>query len=295
MTRSLFERPVGRRGLLAGGFGLLAAACAPTAPASPLVQPRTGQPLTVAVPNSDLAVGKNRFVLALLDSENRLIPNARNVVRFYKVRTSATAELKSETTAAYHVIGPGERGIYVTRGEFDEAGAWGLEVIATLPGGQEQVSRVAFTVNETSKTPAIGARPPATRQATLADKPLDKLCTAKPGDPLHDLTVMDALAAGKPALIMLGSPGFCASATCGPNLEHILKARQRLGDRLNWIHVEIYQDAQPPTLAPAIAEWNLPSEPWIFLVNAAGVVVDKYEGGVAPAELDPALDALLTA
>jgi hypothetical protein len=295
MASPCFHRPVGRRGLLAGGLGLLAAACAPGAPASPLVQPRPGQPLTVAVPNSDLAVGKNRFVLALLDSENRPIPNARNVVRFYKVRTATTAELKAETTAAYYIIGPGDRGIYVTRGEFDEAGSWGLEVTALLPSGQELTSRVAFTVSETSKTPPVGTRPPASHQATLADKPLDKLCTAKPADPLHDLTVAAALAAGKPALIMLGSPGFCASATCGPNLEHILKARQRLGDRLNWLHVEIYQDAQPPTLAPVVGEWNLPSEPWIFLVNGDGVLVEKFEGGVAAAELDPALDALLSA
>jgi hypothetical protein len=44
-----------------------------------------------------------------------------------------------------------------------------------------------------------------------------------------------------------------------------------------------------------VGEWNLPSEPWIFLVNADGVLVEKFEGGVAAAELDPALDALLSA
>ncbi|MFN8533482.1 MAG: hypothetical protein U0556_08035 [Dehalococcoidia bacterium] len=291
MNRSF--RP-GRRGFLVGGVGLFAAACSPQQAGSPLVQPRTGAPLTIAVPNSDLAIGKNRFVLAMLDADNRPIPNAKNVVRFYKVRSATTAELKAETTAAYQVIGPGDRGVYVTRGEFDEAGNWGLEVVAALPSG-EQVSRVAFTVAEKSKTPAIGTRPPASRQAILPEKPLDKLCTAKPGDPLHDLTVADALAAGKPTLIMIGSPGFCSSATCGPNLDHILAARTRIGNKINWVHVEIYQDAQPPTLAPVIGEWNLPSEPWIFLVDSAGLVVDKFEGGVSPAELDAALTALIPA
>ncbi|GIW09077.1 MAG: hypothetical protein KatS3mg061_0134 [Dehalococcoidia bacterium] len=293
---SAASRRLCRRSFLTGALGVLAAACTPAADSasSALVQPRTGQPLTVALPNSDLAVGQNRFVLALLDAENNPIPNAPNTLRFYLIRGS-TAELKGETNARYYRIGPGDRGIYVARTEFGAAGNWGVEVLARLPNGQEQTSRVAFVVAEKSKTPALGSRPPASRQPIVPQKPLEKLCTARPPDPLHDLTVADALAAGKPALIMLGSPGFCSSATCGPNLEHILAARQQLGDRLSWIHIEIYQDAQPPNLAPVVSEWNLPSEPWIFLINAQGQIVEKFEGGVAPEELNPALERLLAA
>lgn len=244
----------------------------------------------VALATSDLARSPNRFVRALPDAENWPISNARLITRVSNVRRATTAELKAETTVRHSIVGPSDRGSSVTRVEFDEAGRWGLAVIAALPSGQEQVSRVAFTV---SKTPAIGARPPASRQATLADKPFETLWTAKARDPLPDRTVADALAAGRPMLALLGGPGFCASATCGPSLTPILAARQRCGDRLQWLHPATCQVAQPPASAPVVMERNLPSEPWPFLVNATGVVVDKFDGGLAPAELDPALEALL--
>src|SRR5262245_25124445 len=123
-----FSRPVGRRGLLLAGAGLVAAACTPSgpntgssSPQSPLVQPRTGQPLTVALPNSDLTIGKNRFVLALLDADNKPIPNAQTALKFFKIRSTTTAEYKGDGSTTYYTIGPGERGIYVARTDFDEA------------------------------------------------------------------------------------------------------------------------------------------------------------------------------
>lgn len=296
-------RPFGRRGLLVAGLGLVAAACSPStasgppaAPAStanPLIQPKTGAPLTVALPNSDLAVGPNRFVLALLDAQNKPIPNSKHTLRFFKVNGDGTATMKFETAAKYYVIGPGDRGLYVARTNFDESGNWGLEASVIKSDDTPLVSRVSFTVQAASQTPAIGAACLPTKQELSTDKPIKQLCSANPPDPMHDITVADALKLGKPLVLMLGSPGFCTSATCGPNLEHLLAARQQYGSQIEFIHIEIYKDAKPPSLVPAVNEWHLPSEPWTFLVDAGGKIVDKLEGGVAPDELEPALAKLI--
>jgi hypothetical protein len=42
-----------------------------------------------------------------------------------------------------------------------------------------------------------------------------------------------------------------------------------------------------------IEEWHLPSEPWLFLIDEQGIVVERYEGGIGLAELDPAVQRLV--
>lgn len=54
--------------------------------------------------------------------------------------------------------------------------------------------------------------------------------------------------------------------------------------------------AQPTNTAPPVAifdERRLPSEPWLFLIDAEGNVVERYEGGIGLTELDPAVKQLV--
>ena len=44
---------------------------------------------------------------------------------------------------------------------------------------------------------------------------------------------------------------------------------------------------------PAAAEWNLPSEPWTFVVDADGLVAAKFEGFATREELEDALAKVL--
>jgi hypothetical protein len=39
-------------------------------------------------------------------------------------------------------------------------------------------------------------------------------------------------------------------------------------------------------------EWGLRTEPWTFLVDDAGIIQARYEGGITLAELEPALAQL---
>jgi hypothetical protein len=43
---------------------------------------------------------------------------------------------------------------------------------------------------------------------------------------------------------------------------------------------------------PAVTEWGLPSEPWVFVVDGSGTVTAAFEGAVTDAELTAALDAV---
>ncbi|MGI9608909.1 MAG: TlpA family protein disulfide reductase, partial [Acidimicrobiia bacterium] len=61
------------------------------------------------------------------------------------------------------------------------------------------------------------------------------------------------------------------------------------------VHVEIYDDIQVSSaedleLVPAVSEWGLPSEPWVFVVGSDGLVVASFEGAATDDELRAAID-----
>lgn len=67
---------------------------------------------------------------------------------------------------------------------------------------------------------------------------------------------------------------------------------------VNFIHVEVYTGLQdsdfapdPAHLAPAVTAeyWNLPSEPWVLVVDRNGIVQTRFEGVLDPSELTPHL------
>ncbi|MBI4498933.1 MAG: hypothetical protein HY689_13660 [Chloroflexi bacterium] len=128
-----------------------------------------------------------------------------------------------------------------------------------------------------------------------ADSPAaaEKICSARPVDGFHGIAITEALAQRKPLVVIFATPGFCRSQMCGPVLEEVQTATAQYGDRLNVIHVEIYQNARPPQMVPAVAQWGLPSEPWVFLVGADGRIVDKFESAVTADELHPAVAQLV--
>jgi hypothetical protein len=66
--------------------------------------------------------------------------------------------------------------------------------------------------------------------------------------------------------------------------------RRHAGDGIRFIHAEIYRDNDPTKgEAKWVEEWKLPSEPWVFVVGADGVVRERFEGTVSVRELDEAV------
>ncbi len=61
----------------------------------------------------------------------------------------------------------------------------------------------------------------------------------------------------------------------------------------NFIHIEVYKEFNPLTYADEMAEWHLQSEPWTFVLDEQGVVVDRFGGPLSANELTQALAPLL--
>ena len=86
---------------------------------------------------------------------------------------------------------------------------------------------------------------------------------------------------------MFATPKFCSSRT-------VRAGRRRRPGRpaplrrqgVRYIHVEVYKDNNPaPGYNRWFREWQLPSEPWVFLVGRDGRIKDRFEGSVSAAEL----------
>lgn len=263
--------------------------------------------LQVTVVTSELTPGPNRFVFALFDDKNRPVLGEPARAGFFSLANGANPRLVGEATAQYHEIrfeeeshAKGEAqhaealGIYVVRQTFDVAGPWGLQV-ATADGRRTETG-VAFNVAERASTTALGAAVPRTISPTAADRrDASELCTRKPECGLHTMTIAEAVGKAKPAVISFSTPAYCASRVCGPMLEVVLDSRNRHKNAANYVHVEIYRDGQSRQRLDAVGEWNLPTEPWLFVVDGRGNLVAKFEGIMAAAELEAALQQAMTA
>jgi hypothetical protein len=262
-------------------------------------QPTTasGQ-LTGILPATDLAVGRNqRFMLVLIDTENRVVSDAKVDLAFFKVEGGDQAQLRSQAPTRFQ-DSPGlpGHGVYVARTDFDGAGQWGVAARVDRPGHDPIDLRLNFEVKDRSSTPAPGAPVPASRTLTGSDPAeIEKFSSARPVDPgLYAVSIDQALQEGKPLAVLFATPGFCTSRLCGPSVEVLQSLRDQFGDSARFIHVEIYKDGRPNQnmdLVPAVREWGLTSEPWLFVVGRDGRLIDKFEGNITVDEVRPVIEA----
>ena len=182
--------------------------------------------------------------------------------------------------------------LYVGRLRIDRPGKYWL--LAEPVGGEPIQALGNLVVKRRPATPDVGARAPASDTPTLADARGDasRLTTREPPDTeLLRHSVADALAAGKPFVVVFATPKFCESRTCGPVVDVVDAVRKRRADsQIRFIHVEIYAGNDPANgVNRWVKEWKLPSEPWVFVVGADGRVKAKFEGSVSVRELEAAL------
>jgi hypothetical protein len=298
------------RVLVGGAVASLLAACqpspaaVPTAPVkaptavNPLVKPRaTGAELTAVQASTELAQGRNRFALGLIDVRNQPVSAGNVKVEFFKLLTNGSAEKRADVVAVFRSVGGASKGIWVSPAAFPETGSWGAQVTLEAPNDTPKVARMNFDVRP--KFSAPGYDDPALRSVSPTQRDVNgdttHICSNVPPCTLHALTIAEALEPGqKPLVVLFATPALCTSATCAPELEAVQQLHSTYAERANFIHVEIYQypfDALK--VAKTVDEWHLPSDPWTFIVDKTGVVRDRFEGSAPVDELEPSLKSVL--
>jgi hypothetical protein len=259
--------------------------------------------------SAEVGTGHSRVLITLEDSERRsLAAQAVTVdLAFYDLVASTETPV-GQVEGTFRWLIPDAKAIYTAYSDFDRAGDWGMEVTAHEPGKPDRTGRMIFSVRETTTTPAIGAAAPPSDTLTATDPAaLVAISTDEDPDPaFYALSVKDAVAAGKPLVLVFATPLFCSSGTCGPALDLVRQVAPDYVGRVNFIHVEPYLlevsdgRTQPaldlagrPQPVRATVEWGLPTEPYVFVVDAQGEVAAGFEGMAYPDELTAVLDDLL--
>jgi hypothetical protein len=273
---------------------------APTAAAAanPLVKPRAGgAPLTAVQASTELALGRNRFAIGLIDDRNQAVTAGSVNVELFKLLSSGQAEKRAESAATFRSVGGASKGVWVAPSTFSDLGPWGAQVTLDSGDGSPRLARMNFQVIQ--KFSAPGYDQPAPRSVSLTDRDVNgdtsHICSNTPPCSLHTMTIAGALDTGqKPLVVLFATPALCTSATCAPELDAVQQLRSSYADVANFIHVEIYQyPFDGLHTAKTVDEWHLPSDPWTFIVDKTGIVRDRFEGAAPMEELEPSLRNVL--
>lgn len=247
--------------------------------------------------NSELVVGANRFVLGMIDSNtgNPILDVPDVSLQFFKVNPDGTAVKVGDANTVYQDDNL-PAGLFVAHVSFDQAGHWGALVTIKRQGRAPTQEKLDFDVLTRGSAPMIGDPAPASKNLTSKDvKDLNTICSARPNDDMHDMTIADAIKSGKPTVILFATPGFCETATCGPDLEVAQKLEDKYRGKANFIHIETPADHPnaPQAQRPTVDQWGLHTEPWIFFVDKDGKIANRFEGGLTFQELDPEFQKLI--
>lgn len=262
---------------------------------------RSGESAALVPGTSDYSPGDVRVSFLVVNSKARLIAPPRADVWIARAMKSRPF---MHTTARLERVGvPGipERGapnlIYVVHVRAPKPGTYYL---LARPRGPVRIGGIgSLLVKDHSSSPEVGEHAPASRTPTLvsARGNLARLTTRVPPDrALLRYSVADSLAAHAPFVVTFATPRWCQSRLCGPVVDVVDYVRRRSARTapVRFIHVEVYKGNNPRNGRNQwMRQWQLPTEPWTFLVGRDGRIKAKFEAAVSARELESALNRYL--
>jgi hypothetical protein len=121
----------------------------------------------------------------------------------------------------------------------------------------------------------------------------DLLDTRRPPSDMHEDS-FDQVVGKKPVALLFATPQLCQSRVCGPVVDVALQLRERYGDRIEFIHQEVYEDNDlEKGLREPLRAFNLRTEPWLFVVGADGRITARLEGSFGLNAVEKALKTAL--
>ncbi|MDH4169675.1 MAG: hypothetical protein OEW42_08805 [Acidimicrobiia bacterium] len=193
---------------------------------------------------------------------------------------TVTARAKGEFTPYYPVVfTPEQAGMYAVVSSYaPEAPAW-----------------LVVNPADTLVSPHLGDVLPVAPTPTTTDTmDFERICTREPEPcPFHDVTLEEALAAG-PVALLLATPAFCQTDTCGPSVDLMMSIAPDFAD-ITVVHAEVYTEA--PTdgnipLAPLPLQFEMQWEPALWVTDASGLVVAERNWAMSSDDIRSAMAAV---
>lgn len=282
MPPSPFHAVSRRQFLALGGSvaltSMIAAACGGSSSSSGGAGGSNSYVLVTRYPKTNLVPGSVRLPISLADVGGQLLTDATAQLPetlTASVVNTTTGEVLIETvTATKHAVGlPQPYWPFIV--DVDEIGIYSLIV----NGGPEDGASFQLLDPATVSVPLVGDPLPPFDTPTVDNaQDLDPICTFTSGTcPFHTTTLTDALSSGKPVAYLIGTPAYCKTGTCSPALETLIEAQKNYGDKIVFVHAEVYTDRTATTVAPAVRAYYMDFEPSLFITDPQGVLAHRLD------------------
>jgi hypothetical protein len=186
--------------------------------------------------------------------------------------------------------------VYQANVRFDQKGSWAVLVVTqtgntfvAAPANVEVSTKKADTI------PDVGEAAPKVATDTLASVGgnEDMLDTRTPPSDMHEQS-LDKVLGKKPVALLFSTPQLCQSRVCGPVTDIAVELKAKYGDRIEFIHQEVYVDNDPNQgLREPLQAFRLRTEPWLFVIGKDGKITKRLEGSFGQKAFEDALNTAL--
>jgi hypothetical protein len=176
------------------------------------------------------------------------------------------------------------------RVDIDKPGIYTLIV----DGGPEEGAAIQVLNATEVLIPLVGSQLPGFDTPTFDDhRGVEPVCTRTPEPCLfHNITLNEALALKKPIAYLVGTPAHCSTGTCSPALEALITVKNSIGDAMTFLHTEIYTDDKATTVAPSVIALKMEYEPAIYITDASGIIIERFDAVFDAIEINAAITTL---
>ena len=260
--------------------------------------------VTLGLATSVFTPGENRLAFGMLDDERSFI-YGRSAV--YLSRTPRGRALGPFLAPADPLVveppfrsrGAAEPGgdiaaIYDARVKLPSAGRWFVLAVTNMDG-RVFGAPSQIQVNAKENIPDVGDPAPRVKTDTLASAGgnIESIDTRVPPSDMHEES-FDEIAGKKPVALLFATPRLCQTRVCGPVVDIAEQLRRSYGDRMTFIHQEVYNDNMVEKgLRPPLQTFHLRTEPWLFTIDRDGRVAARLEGSFGTEAFEEAVKAAL--
>jgi len=182
--------------------------------------------------------------------------------------------------------------VYAAEVPFKRAGKYSILAV-TKDGSKTYAAPGELQVVKPAddRVPGVGDPAPKVETDTEASARGDiaSIDTREPPSDMHERSFADVVGK-KPVALLFATPQLCQSRVCGPVVDVGLQLKSQYGDQVEFIHQEVYVDNDPQKgLREPLKRFNVPTEPWLFVVGRDGRVTARLEGSFGLGAFESAL------
>lgn len=260
----------------------------------------------VALASSVFTPGQNRLAFGVLTPENEFVYGPTAV---YVAKSPESTEVTGPYTAPADLLvtEPAYRSQQAATDEDPFAAVYQAPAVEFERTGRHYALAVTKVENQLVAAPAqiqvrrrspvpdIGEKAPVVSTDTITSGGGEEAVdTRRPTAPeLHQTDFKDVVGK-KPVALLFATPQLCESRVCGPVVDIALQLKAEYGDRVEFIHQEVFEDNDANKgLRKPLREFGLPTEPWLFAIDANGDVAARLEGSFGLNAFERALQAAI--